>query len=316
MVAPGSDYGIAMWSDIKQVENAVFLDYVIDTGNRILNILHHIHFSFVINSKIQLPFQNLWKKYYSLENVGLSPSEQACIIFTDISACRTDTEYLRFLHDKDNITMVMVLVNVMSSKLNLISNRLTYFDQIYSFDRIDCEKYGFDYYPSLYSITKLTDDASVSSDAFFVGVSKGNRHELLKELYKVIRLNGGKPVFYVNGFNNKKDRQKGINYNRWLNYNDVLKHVVSTNCVIEIMGPGQSGLTLRSMEAIVFNKKLLSNNESIKSLRFYESGYIKYFEDIDDIDVEFILNKEVVDYHYNGEFSPINLLETINQQCE
>ena len=128
MVAPGSDYGVAMWSDIKNVENAVFLDYVIDSKNRVLQRLHHIHFSFGINSRIQLPLQQLWKHQYAINKLGIDPKKRVCIIFTDISACRTDVSYLKYLHELDNVTMVMVLVNVMESKHKLIGKRLSYFD--------------------------------------------------------------------------------------------------------------------------------------------------------------------------------------------
>lgn len=315
MVAPGSDYGIAMWNDIKNVENATFLDYVIDDRNKLLQTLHHIHFSFGINSRVQLPFQNLWKKHYALEKKVIPSNKRTCIIFTDISACRTDTKYLAYLHEMKSITMVMVLVNVMSSKQKLISKRLTYFDQIYSFDKRDCEKYGFEYYPTFYSVTRAEGNPeSITTDAFFVGVSKGDRHKILKGLYKAIRNNGGKADFYISGFNEKDERMEGIHYDQWLNYKDVLDHVMASNCIVEIMGAGQTGLTLRAMEAIVYNKKLLTNNKSIKSLKFYESGFIQYFEKLSDIDVDFFCKREKVDYQYNGEFSPIHLLEKIDKK--
>ena len=314
MVAPGSDYGIAMWSDIKKVENAIFLDYVIGSNNRLIKLLHHIHFSFVINSKIQLPLQRVWRNYYSLENIDISLDKRYCIIFTDISACRVDTDYLDYLSGLENTTMVMVLVNIFNSKKKLLSRRLKYFDQIYSFDKSDCDQYEFIYFPTFYSITENNNDVmEIRSDAFFVGVSKDNRHDILKKLYKKITDNNGKTDFYISGCKDAGHREKGIHYNQWLDYQAVLDHVKATNCIVEIMGAGQSGLTLRAMEAIVYNKKLLTNNKSVKTLRFYESGYIKYFEDIDDVDVDFICNKELIDYQYNGEFSPIHLLERIDE---
>lgn len=314
MVAPGSDYGIAMWSDIKNVDNATFLDYVIDSRNKFLKVLHHIHFSFGINSRVQLPLQRLWKKRYALEKMQISSNERICIIFTDISACRTDSKYLSYLHSLDNVTMVMVLVNVMNSKKKLINKRLSFFDQVYSFDKQDCEKYNFIYYPTFYSVTRESGDAqSIKSDAFFVGVSKGDRHETLCALFKSIQEKGGKPEFYISGYKNKSEQIQGIHYDQWLDYKDVLDHVMETNCVVEIMGAGQTGLTLRAMEAIVYNKKLLTNNRSIKSLRFYDSGFIQYFEKLSDIDVAFICRRENVDYQYAGEFSPIHLLERIDE---
>ena len=314
MVAPGSDYGVAMWSDIKNVENAVFLDYVIETDNKIIQLLHHIHFSFGINSYVQLPFQNIWKKYYTIQKLGINTSERICIIFTDISACRTDTKYLNYLHSLSNVTMVMVLVNVLSSKGKLLKKRFKYFDQIYSFDSKDCQEYGFTYYPTFYSITRVPSESGISStDAFFVGISKGNRYSILKKLYVALQKNNGTADFYISRVKKEQRDLEGIHYDEWLSYKEVLDRVMDTNCVVEIMGDTQSGLTLRTMEAIVFNKKLLTNNESVKELHFYNTGHIQYFSNIEDVNIEFVLDKTPVDYHYNGEFSPIHLLERINE---
>lgn len=315
MVAPGSDYGVAMWSDIKNVDNAVFLDYVIDSKSRVLQLLHHIHFSFGINSRVQLPLQQLWKHQYAINKHGIDSKKSVCIIFTDVSACRTDVSYLKHIHELDNVTMVMVLVNILESKHKLIKKRLSYFDQVYSFDKRDCEKYGFSYYPTFYSVTrKPTENGVVASDAFFVGVSKGDRHSILEKLYHDIEMSGGIADFYISGVSQSKKRVDGIHYDQWLSYKDVLDHVMETNCVIEIMGDGQSGLTLRAMEAIVYNKKLLTNNESVKQLSFYGTGHIRFFENPDEIDIGFVVNREAINYGYNGEFSPIHLLEKIDEQ--
>lgn len=217
MVAPGSDYGVAMWSDIKNVDNAVFLDYVIDSKSRVLQLLHHIHFSFGINSRVQLPLQQLWKRQYAINKLGIDPQKRVCIIFTDISACRTDVSYLKHLHELDNVTMVMVLVNVMESKHKLIEKRLSYFDQVYSFDKKDCEKYGFSFYPTFYSITREpTGNDAITSDAFFVGVSKGDRHSILKKLYHNIEKSGGTAEFYLSGVGQSEERDDGIQYDQWL----------------------------------------------------------------------------------------------------
>ena len=313
-VAPGSDYGAAMWNDLKNVDRTVFLDYVINTDRKLLLLLHHIHFSFAINSIIALPFQNLWHRYYTLEKCRLNRNEQVCVIFTDISACRTDMQYLKYLHSLSNVTTVIILVNVLSRKEKLLIKRLQYFDQVYSFDKNDCEKHGFIYYPTIYSITRSTHPiGACSSNAFFVGISKGNRHEYLKRIYRIIRSHKGTADFYITNVKKNEPRETGINYNRWLSYSDVLDRLMETNCVVEIMGGGQSGLTLRTMEAIVYNKKLLTNNQSVKDLTFYQSGFIRCFNTPEEIDVNFVLSENIVDYQYNGEFSPIHLLKRISK---
>lgn len=310
LVAPGSDYGKAMWEDINKIDNGCVLDKVIASDNKFINILHHIHFSFAINSRIKLPFQGIWKRTYSLNKIIFNENEQYCVIYTDISAGRTDRKYLEKLHNKKNVKVVLVMVNTMRHRKKVLDDKFKYFDRIFSFDMDDCRKYDFIYHPTNYSILNINQDVDILYDAFFVGVSKG-RQEELEKIFEWLKVAGANSSFYISGV--EKKNNPDIYYNQWLSYQEVLQHIEKSNCIVEVMENNQSGVTLRTMEAICYNKKLLTNNQSVKKLPFYKTGYIQVFEKLSDIDPEFVLDRKPVDYHYQGEFSPIHLLEHINE---
>ena len=312
MVAPGSDYGVAMWSDLKKMENVIFLDYVVKPSNKLISILHHIHFSFSINQKIALPLQSLWSGFYSISRIKFERNQKYCLLFTDISACRTDSGYLRKLSKLPNITMVMVMVNVMASKKKLIMARIPFFHYVFSFDKTDCTKYHLYYYPAFYSRTEAKKPKTLTSDAFFVGASKGDRHKKIRILYERLKKRGGNPEFYLAGEKSEKDRLVGIHYDQWLSYRDVLGKVLSTNCLIEIMGEGQTGLTLRAMEAICYDKKLVTDNPAVKRLKFYSTGNILYTDNIAWADLDFICDRVPVSYNYQDEFSPVHFIAHFN----
>ena len=85
--------------------------------------------------------------------------------------------------------------------------------------------------------------------------------------------------------------------------------------MLEIVTKGQTGITLRTVEAICFNKKLLTNNSMIKNMPFYDSRYMKLIsemKDIEDYD-RFINNNDEVHYENCNYFSPIMLLRKINK---
>lgn len=312
LIAPGSDYGRAMWSDIALLENGTILDNVLRPTSRMLSLLHHIHFSFTINRKMHLPFQGIWKKLYSIQSVTFEKNKKYCVIYTDVSAARTDYKYLENLSKKDNITLFLVMVNTMERRAGLMENRFPYFSAIFSFDEQDAKRYGFIHHPTNYSMVDIPDIKTIRSDAFYVGVSKG-RANLLAAIYEVLIRDGAKAEFYVAGISKKEKRRKGIHYNEWLSYPLVLKHIQECNCIVEVMDGNQRGLTLRTMEAICYNKKLLTNNPIMKESRYYKSGSIQVFSTPDEINVEFVKDRSPVDYRYEGEFSPIHLLEHINQ---
>lgn len=313
MVAPGSDYGRAMWSDIGCLENAQLLDSAMDSENKLLRAAHHAHFSFGVNRRIQLPFQNMWKKYYSLEKVCIRPERRYCIIFTDISAGRTDAEYLKNLSAKPNVSLVMILVNTMARMEGILRSRFPYFDKVFTFDNKDAEKYGFIHHGQNYSVTSCKRGCSVKFDAFFVGVAK-ERLKTLTAIYVHIKRNGGSAAFFISGVKKNLVKNNGIRYNQWVEYKDVLKYIAHSNCIVEVVDDNQEGMTLRAMEAICYNKRLLTNNKAVENSPFYKSGFIKVFSSVKDIDMDFVKDRSPVDYHYNNEFSPIHFIEHINQE--
>ena len=148
-------------------------------------------------------------------------------------------------------------------------------------------------------------------DLFFVGVSKG-RAESLGRIYEQLSAKNVRCEFYISGVKKNEKRVEGIHYNKWLTYSEVLEKVKSSNCILEVMEQDQEGFTLRTMEAVCYNKRLLTNNSGVISSPFYKSGFIKTFADTADIDTAFVTDRSEVDYHYDNEFSPVHLLEHIN----
>ncbi|MCR5478292.1 MAG: hypothetical protein K6F27_00345 [Ruminococcus sp.] len=313
-VSPGSDYGNAMWSDLRNRNNCVYVDRIIDSTNKIVNIAHHAHFSFRINQMVTMPFKSIWQRKYSLQRVNFNNNKRYCIILTDVSACRIDVEYLKKLSRKPNVSLILVFVNVVSKKKPLTDCRLKYFDRVFSFDKLDCEKYGFIYHPTIYSVPTRADGLGRKSDAFFVGSYTPKRYDSLIRLYRKMKRAGLRTDFHIVGVPSTEKRINGIKY-KSLEYEEILKRIQYTDCIIEIMNNGQVGHTLRAMEAICLNKKLLTDNRTVKDLEYYNKGYIRYCNPIDSCDTDFLKNREIIDYNYRGEFSPNRLIEHIEYVC-
>ena len=110
--------------------------------------------------------------------------------------------------------------------------------------------------------------------------------------------------------------KKGIIYNSRISYLETISQAKATDCLLEILQKGQSGVTFRYYEAVCYNKKLLTNNVGVYNLPYYDSQYIQVFEDINDIDFEWIKKDIKIDYKYKGDFSPVNFIEQIKQLIE
>ena len=168
-VEPGSDYAEVIWRDIGLLDNATLFPSPLRRSNALLQFLHHAHFSFTLGRFVNPPFQRIWTKRYALSQVMFNEDKKYCVIFTDISACRTDRRYLEALHRQENIVMVMVMANVVSRKERLLKERFACFDYVISWDMSDVEKYHMIYHPPCYSKIGIPDSREPFSDCFFVG---------------------------------------------------------------------------------------------------------------------------------------------------
>jgi len=146
--------------------------------------------------------------------------------------------------------------------------------EVWSFDQEDCKKYGLKYNPQfyLYSLLNQKEDPRYASDVFFVGKDK-NRLPLLLEIKDRLEAQALKMQLYVVG-------ERNVHYNKsaaafihgdLLAYEEVLKYTKNTKCLLELMQENQQGFTLRTVEAMFFNKKLITNNAYLKQCDFYEA---------------------------------------------
>ena len=112
------------------------------------------------------------------------------------------------------------------------------------------------------------------------------------------------------------EQRKGIIYIQLIDYNQILDELQKFDTVLEVVQPGQVGVTLRYYEAITYNKKLITNNEMVKKLPFYNPDYMFVFCDPEDIDLEWVKRSIKDDYHYNNEFSPKELVKDIIRETQ
>lgn len=313
IIGSGSDYNQIMWSDIQKLENCKFLLNPSAINNKFLYYFYHLHFSFNIKRKLNLPFKRFWRKYYSLEQIKIDPNEEYCIVFNDVALGRYDENYLNKFTKLNNVHLVLMLVNTMERMKPIIGSHLKYFDSIYTFDQNDSKKFQFIYYPTMYSKINYELSDNKKSDAFFVGVAK-KRLPLLKSIFRKLNESGVNCRFYISKVRKSQTANDGIIYNNWLSYEDVLQYVIGSNCIIEVLDQNQVGGTLRMFEAICYNKKILTNNQLIKESKYYNPNFMQIFESVDDINPNFITSDIKVDYKYDNTFSPINFIKELESK--
>ena len=90
-------------------------------------------------------------------------------------------------------------------------------------------------------------------------------------------------------------------------YDVILERTLAANVIIDIVD-NNAPITLRAYEAVVYNKKLLTNNKKILEFKYYDRRYIQYFEKVEDINWDWVKESVNVNYSYTGDFSPAGVI--------
>ena len=144
----------------------------------------------------------------------------------------------------------------------------------WSFDRGDCKKFGLSY-NTTYSFRDIADFRSEDdTDFLFVGTNKG-RARFLSLLAEELREHGFSFRFRVNGLS----RAEISSYPLLepidpIPYEEILRLTGQARAVVELPQAGQTGLSLRPIEAFMMGKKILSFSDAISSEVFYDPSRV------------------------------------------
>lgn len=169
--------------------------------------------------------------------------------------------------------------NIASAEYAKKVNRVKRRCEIWTFDKKDAEKYKWklnnQFYCPKEGIVETKLDKKIRN-AIFLGVDKGRYADLL-QIEKKLTSYKVKTNFYLLSDNttNAFDKNSDIQIlDKSMDYEKYLELVKNNELLIEVVQKNQSGITLRALEAVFYNKKLITNNKEIKNEVFYNSNNI------------------------------------------
>lgn len=260
----------------------------------------------------------LWNRFYTLFNYPFEKNNQHYIIFWDsaLSVYYSEYFFIQLKKRHPNIKLVFYIYDQMNRRYSKRILRMSqYADAIFCTIPENCKEYGFEYFPLVYSNPIISDGFSFSpSDIYFMG-NNSDRDEHLHYIYKYLTAKGVNCDFNIVGVPEERQIYKGeIEYNRNFSAEENVARTIASNCILEIMHRGMNAVTARYPEGIALNKKILTNNKNVVMEKYYNEKYIRYFEKIEDVDLEWLKTRENIDYHYNGEYSPRELINAVKRR--
>ncbi|MBS1532645.1 MAG: hypothetical protein JSU01_20235 [Bacteroidetes bacterium] len=138
----------------------------------------------------------------------------------------------------------------------------------WSFDENDALKFGMKSNTQFFLDNITLPGNEIVYDVLFVGKDKG-RKQIIDDLENDMSARGIRTYFYV-----VDDNLKLAKHNRAIPYEECLALLSKSKSILDIIQPGQSGLTLRPLEALFLKKKLITNDPSIKTQKFYHPNNV------------------------------------------
>lgn len=146
------------------------------------------------------------------------------------------------------------------------------FCEIWTFDPGDARKYGWRLNNQFYcpiEVENRKEKVRSRKNAFCACQDKG-RYKILKEIYKQLTARNIDCNFtLVKQIGNEYDENDQWVKENGMPYDEFLQCTIDSDIIVDLVRDGQVGITVRTLEAIFYNKKLITNNSAVKEQPLY-----------------------------------------------
>lgn len=300
-------------ADISSFSKIINKDIILNRKNEV-SVLKKILFSYKLDKLIPKFVQRkVINRYLKKNEVVLT--EGLILIFYDRNTLANKGWYLKEIKKRNKIKLVYMFTNIVNKsgayEHNFVMSLNKYYDKVYAFDKEDSKKYEFDYHDLLYSnCLKSSANQNIEPCVFYIGKAK-DRYEKIIKVYEFLKRQGIKCNFHIVGVSkNDQKYSNEIVYNEIMDYRDVLEEISRSTHILDVIQENSTGITIKTCEAVTYNKKLLTTNQYIKNEPFFDDDFIQVFEECKDIDIQFFKNEHINEC--NSYFSPIHFLKELD----
>lgn len=193
-----------------------------------------------------------------------------------------------------------------------VSKKFKYFDTLHSFDMKDCERYSeLKFRPLFYAneFCKPYKKKQYKYDISFLGTIHSDRYLVIKKVKEFAKNKGlrsywfcylqSRFIYYVYKATKKEFANTKISDFSFVkkDSSEIASIVDDSKIILDIQHPKQSGLTMRTIEMIGMNKKLITTNKTIKNYDFYNPRNISVID----------RNNVVIDSEFlNSSYEPLS----------
>lgn len=274
-----SEWCYYSWKGVLDTDKSIHFnnDVVPISGPRIIRFLCKAHFSQRLNMKRRLPFKSIWYKRI-LNTINIKEDDENYLIIYDRNRLLFDLGFFKYIRKKrPGIKIVYLFSNIVkytgAYEMGILNDLNSNFDKVFAFDKMDAEKYKFSYFPLIYTSCRSMDNNN-KFDLFYIGKAKDRYGQLIR-VFEKAQAEGLKCDFNIVGVPESEQLYGDvIKYNKPLTYSEVLDRMNNSKCIVDMIQGQSTAFTIKTCEAIIYDKKLITSNENVKHEDFYNEKMI------------------------------------------
>ena len=262
------------------------------------NIHEYSAFFKILTKYIHFTSKKVLYSYYKTKLRKMPTSFEYLLI---IRGSSIDDNIIKLLDEKHFSKKVMYQWDSIRNNPHIYEVR-NFFDKISTFDSCDAAELGWNYRPLFYIKDLISKLNEKDIDLLFLGSLHSDRIKVLR----VINQYTGKYKIYAKLFIPLQSYLKNKLLRKdWLNEDCIVTKAISleesydlysrTKVVVDYAHPKQTGLTMRTLEALGNSCIIITNNEKIENESFYNPKYV---------------------FIYKNEIELKNIIENINLNAE
>lgn len=214
--------------------------------------------------KLKIPYLNIFFDKWKRELINYDT-----VILQTVSM---PTEIINYIHKKNkNIRIILYFMNPIE-KNDEINNINRSKAELWTFDYEDSKKYDLSYNPQYFFKNISLPKTNIIDDVYFLGADKGRIKQLIN-LEGTLESHGINTKFHITP-SGKTTNKYDKHYKDNISYEKSLEEIAKSKAILDITQKGQSGMTVRPLEALFFQKKLITNNTNIVNEKFYNKNNI------------------------------------------
>ena len=151
---------------------------------------------------------------------------------------------------------------------------LKHFDEVFSYEKTDCERYGFQFLTNFIPQSEYSRRSITTPKLNFFNISTyDERFETLESIALELTKHQLNYEFFV--YSRKNKISKTVEFiTKKLDCDFVHKKILKANGLVDIQRVDQKGLSFRVFESLGFRKKLITTNADVANYDFYNPSNI------------------------------------------